>query len=469
MTRRFVTAACISAVVASLSACSGGDKAGGDRRADLAEPLVLTLAAYAQPEPDDLVAAVRRVSGGSLRIEATTLWRDGQPDYEVATIADVRRGDVDLAIVAARAFDLLGATSFHAVLAPFLVDSLELEGRVLESLLARRMLAGVEATGVMGLGVLPGALRRPVAIRLPAVTEGALDGAVVGVRPSAIVARTYRALGARTRIVNDSRELERVDATDATLTTLDFTHSDRYAQSVAADVALWPHVLVVIANRDSFVTLGPRRQAVLRRAVRDAFAPTLARVASNEASALAGVCARGTASLVAVSQADRVRLRRAVEPVYDELRRDALTRELMARIAQMRRTAPPDTIRCPERPRGAASVTGAVDGTWVWSVTPDELLAAGDTPAGSDRLAGRWRLVLRDGRFELSNADSGDVFTGDFRITGNRLVARLDGTAPTDPALQYSWSIFRGRLKLGPVAGTQAASQLVAKPLVRVS
>ena len=411
---------------------------------------------------------MQRLSGGSLRIKATTLWRDGQPDYEEATVADVRRGDVDLAIVAARAFDLVGTTSFHAVLAPFLVDSLELEGRVLESQLAQRMLAGVENAGVVGLGVLPGALRRPVGFRRATLTADDFDGAVVGVRPSEIVERTYHALGARTRNVTDSRELLRIDAADTTMTILDFTRSDRVARSIAANVSLWPHVLVVIANRESFAKLGRRRQALLRRAVHEAFAPTLARVESNESTALGGVCERGTAALVSVSRADRAELRRAVQPVYDELRRDALTRELIARIEQMRRTSPPDALRCPDVAPPAASATDAVDGTWEWSVTTEELLAAGDTPAGAGRLAGHWRLVFRKGRFELRNLGSGDVVTGDFRVVGDRLVAHLDGARPTDPALQYTWSIFRGRLKLGPVEGSPVAAQVVAKPLTRV-
>ena len=118
--------------------------------------------------------------------------------------------------------------------------------------------------------------------------------------------------------------------------------------------------------------------------------------------------------------------------------------------------------------RAAASATDAVDGTWEWSVTRTELLAAGDTPAGAGRLAGHWRLVFRKGRFELRNLDSGDVVTGDFRVVGDRLVAHLDGARPTDPALQYTWSIFRGRLKLGPVEGSPVAAQVVAKPLTRV-
>ena len=222
------------------------------------------------------------------------------------------------------------------MLAPFLVDSLELEGRVLESQLAERMLAGVEKAGVVGLGVLPGALRRPVGFRRAYGRSGDFAGAVVGVRPSEIVEGTYHALGARTRTVTDSRELLRIDAADTTVTILDFTRSDRVARSIAANVSFWPHVLVVIANRESFATLGRRRQALLRRAVHEAFSPTLARVETNESAALGGVCERGTAAVVSVSRADRAELRRAVQPVYDERPRDALTRELIGRIEQMR-------------------------------------------------------------------------------------------------------------------------------------
>ena len=50
------------------------------------------------------------------------------------------------------------------MLAPFLVDSLELERRVLESPLATRMLEGVEHAGLVGIALLPGPLRSPFGI-----------------------------------------------------------------------------------------------------------------------------------------------------------------------------------------------------------------------------------------------------------------------------------------------------------------
>ena len=61
----------------------------------------------------------------------------------------------------------MGVTSFQALLAPFLVDSLELERRVLESPLATRMLEGVEQAGVVGIALLAGPLRARSVSRVP--------------------------------------------------------------------------------------------------------------------------------------------------------------------------------------------------------------------------------------------------------------------------------------------------------------
>jgi hypothetical protein len=62
-------------------------------------------------------AAVRRLSGGSLRIVVVNGWRDHQVDYEQGTIGDVRAGRTQLAIVGVRVWDRLGVNSFRALVA----------------------------------------------------------------------------------------------------------------------------------------------------------------------------------------------------------------------------------------------------------------------------------------------------------------------------------------------------------------
>jgi TRAP-type C4-dicarboxylate transport system substrate-binding protein len=462
-----VTALLIApALLLAAPACSGSesDKAGG---VSDGKPLTLTLAAYAQPDPDEFVAAVHRLSKGSIRIDTRVLWRDGQPDYEEATIRDVRRGAVDLAVVSARAFDLVGVGSFQGLLAPFLVDNLALQRQVLESPIAKRMVARAEDAGVVGLGLLPGPLRRPVAIRTlhGYVRPDVYRGAVFGVRPSQLSEKTLRTLGARPAGVVLPRDFGAISGMEYDLTGLDFSHYDEQATSIAGNVVLWPRPVVVIASPKRFGRLEPQVRALLLRAAAAARAPAFERVQGNESSAARAVCARGRVDVVSATRAELAGLVAAVGPVYEQLRKDPFTARVIADIESLRRNRTPAAIRCPSESARNGVRRAPVDGTWRWAVTPEELLAAGQTPAGADRQKGRWQLVLDGGRFDLRNLDSRDAIQGTYRVEGNRLIAR----APGDRAEQrYRWSLYRRQLRLTPVKGFAYGPMVVAKPLARV-
>jgi TRAP-type C4-dicarboxylate transport system substrate-binding protein len=149
----------------TLVACQApaADKAGG-----VPTPVTMTLAA-GEVDPWELaffVDAVRRLSSGSLMIEVRTRWREGEATYETGLIKDVMAGKADLGVAGVRAFDEegLNVTSFQGLLAPFLIDSYELQDRVLASEVAQETLRGVEPLGLTGLGFDPGPLRRPLGI-----------------------------------------------------------------------------------------------------------------------------------------------------------------------------------------------------------------------------------------------------------------------------------------------------------------
>ena len=140
---RSLPAVTLLAAAACAAGCAGltHDRAGGSRRA---KPVVLTLASHdTGAEAREWIAAVQRLSGGSVRVAQRPDWRDREVDYERHTIDDVRAGKVDLALIPARAYDTLGVRSFQALLAPLLVDSYPVERRVLTSQVPQRMLAGV--------------------------------------------------------------------------------------------------------------------------------------------------------------------------------------------------------------------------------------------------------------------------------------------------------------------------------------
>ena len=89
------------------------------------------------------------------------------PDAEQQVVRDVSAGEIDLGWVGTRVFDTLDVKSFQALTAPMLVDSYALENAVIESGITEEMLDRLDDLGVVGLGVLPDGLRKPIGVTDP--------------------------------------------------------------------------------------------------------------------------------------------------------------------------------------------------------------------------------------------------------------------------------------------------------------
>ena len=108
----------------------------------------------------------------------------------------VAAGEVDLGWVGTRVFDTLDVTSFQALTAPMLVDSYDLQDAVLHSTITHRMMRGLEPVGVVGLGVVPDALRKPIGVEGPLLTPSDWRGTTFGTVPSKSQEASIKALGA---------------------------------------------------------------------------------------------------------------------------------------------------------------------------------------------------------------------------------------------------------------------------------
>ena len=161
--KRLVLALLAVAIVTAGCASEKVDKTGKPVRD---KPVVLTLADHENSTLDvqNWIDEVQRRSGGTIRIRVESGWRGQNPDYDRATIADVRAGRIDIAKIAARSWDEVGVQSFRALVAPMLIDSYALEQRVLTSGLPTQMLQGVNKRDLAGLAVLPGLLRKPLGV-----------------------------------------------------------------------------------------------------------------------------------------------------------------------------------------------------------------------------------------------------------------------------------------------------------------
>jgi TRAP-type C4-dicarboxylate transport system substrate-binding protein len=226
------------------------------------------------------------------------------------------------------------------------------------------MLEGVEPLDLVGLAILPGPLRRPLALTRTLHGPRDYGGATFGIRYGRVAGHTVEALGATAKGYRIG-SLSGLDGAELDLDTIVGNGYDAPGATLTANVVLWSRPETIVISRAAFDRLAPAQQEVLSRAGREALVPVLARIEKEQEEALEVVCGRGKLALVTASAAELAALRAAVQPVYDELERDPVTKRLIAEIESMR-TAAGEPLHCPASHAGAAGLEGA----WRATVTP---------------------------------------------------------------------------------------------------
>ena len=464
-----VTAALLATV--ALTACGGsGDKAGGG---DNDPRVVLTL----ESEDDlslsgapEFAEAVERLSGGSMRIAFVPAQRSLEVQFERGLVNDVRSGKADLGIVGVRVWDTIGVSSFRALLAPLLVDSYELQRKVIESDEGGRMLDGVEEAGVVGIALLAGPLRRPLGLAHALLGPDDYRGETVAIRPGGVAQKTFRALGAGAKGYVPG-DLAGFDAVEVDPKTLDY---NGWKGVLTTNVVLWPKPYSIVMNRRAFDALAERQQEILRDAGRAALAPELGETMHDAAAGLAQACRRGLVTLATASRSELAALRRAVQPVYDELARDSQARTVLGRISDLRKGRPTAALapRCATTAGNAKVASRPFEGRWTYTWTRPELLAAGIAekyiPKGIERstvvfefTGGRYRMI----------AGGAVRARGTYSVEGDVLdLVYPPGTVGYAAGQVYRqrWSVYRGTLTFRRVPGTDADLLLLVKPFTRV-
>ena len=188
------------------AACSSTGEEPSPTSPPASDPIVIRLGT-GDPRglPDTLVVegfadAVEQLSDGAMRVEV--VWAAGGdtsvPDgFEKGVVQLVQDGELDLGLIAARAWDTVGVKSFQALQAPFLITDQELLTEVLASPMSDEMLAGLDDAGVVGLGVFPDGLRYPLGYTAPMTSLQDFDGADIRLVPSEATDALVRALGGR--------------------------------------------------------------------------------------------------------------------------------------------------------------------------------------------------------------------------------------------------------------------------------
>jgi len=447
--------ACVKAVIgvgaAVTVAAAGCAGAGDDRAGGKPEPTALTLSmANGGHRPEELqpfADEVARLSDGKMRIAFRDRWL-GWPWHrpESAVIHDVAAGKADLGWVGSRAWDDVGISSFNALHVPLLVDSYALQAEVLESGIPGEMLKALEPLRLVGLGILPGPLRKPLGAERPLTRPSDFRGQRIGITESRVARDTLHALGATAIAVPAGSQIGGVDGIEQQVESIESNAYDAGAKYLTTNINLWPRPLVLFMNEGAFTALEPVQRDVLREALRNVLPETLTAIRSREQTAAAVLCRRGL-SFVVATPADMSKLRDALAPVYRELEQDDQTRSFIARIRQLRQATSDSAETLPSCSTGESSASAAIpNGVYTNTTTAADArraqISAGD-PLYRD-LPIRHRLVLESNNFVLHDTfpdgRSEIGWSGTYSVYRDRIVFQ-----GREDKITFGWS-FDGKI-----------------------
>lgn len=443
----------VAAIVATISACTASQRVVGPNADHVSLTLAVPFADDREAQP--FVDAVSRLSNGTVEIDFKGGVHQGEASTEDALLTDVAAGRYDLTWVAQRPWPARGVKSFDALVAPFLIDSYQLQEALLEDPIATQMLAGIDDAGLVGIGVMPGPLRFMASHKaLASPTD--LRGAIVGIDDTWVGASTFEALGATAAAVTN----ETITTQDAAVAQLGAIIGNHWYQAlpvVNADLPVWPRPVILVAGRASFDRLSRDQQQLIRDAAKAAIGPRTEQLVAEDKGYTDELCA--TAHVPNASEAERAAFRAAVQPVYDDLAKDATTASFIDRINTIKATiAPRQGVSCgPDTaspPAGSSGPEiGFPDGKYHYALTPDEVdqwIRSNQVPA-SEHLSWRpagcpcsYSFIVKG--TDLTTAD-GDVWRLNFAGGDHVSIGDSSGT------YTFRWSYANGALTLSDIVG----------------
>ena len=356
-----------------VTGCQAKDRAGGT--ADI-EATQLRFAVNGDPGPSITAWAdeVDQLSKGTLKVTFVRDVHAGQPDYEASTIADVRAGTVDLATVGVRAFDQVGVTIFQPLLAPLLIDSLELEGKVFDAGIPHHMLPGLEQLDLVGIGIFPGPIRKVLGVRKAFTTPADFQHQIVGIQASGVADQTFKLLGATSNPVPAGAKLTGLDAYEQQLGSIRGNHYSLQAKYVTGNLNLWPRPYVIIANQAANQRLTDDQRAIMAAAAKDAIAVAMQAERTEDSSATPDLCKAGL-TFAQSSDSDLAAFRKVLSPAYTSIRKSPANAAALDQITTIKNALhrAPDGADCTNvtTPTDQPQAT-RYDGTYEMSVVwPD--------------------------------------------------------------------------------------------------
>lgn len=277
----------------------------------------------------DLVAALGRESGGRITFKVDLSYDDGTPEVESRLVHDLAAGRIDAAVVAARGYIAAGIGHLDVLEAPFTLTSYAAERDLVTSPVATDLLQRLDGTGVHGLALVVGPLRRPLSTGRALVTPADWSGQPFATYSSSTQDDTVRRLGGIPVHAGDRwHELWADAKVRGAETSTAGASRIGYGAVMPTNVVLWPKVQIVAVSQRLYDSLDATAQDWLARAaarVRDQSVDA----AWDETGDAATACAAGVRFATATPE-QLTALREAVAPVLRRLVDDPALSKLQA-------------------------------------------------------------------------------------------------------------------------------------------
>lgn len=412
-----------------------------------------------------LIKTVSDESGGEVVLHQAPVLDSGATDGSSDAIAAVRSGHVDVAVVAARSFDLLGSTSLQALSVPMAVDSPAQAVEFLADPVARIMLDGLRESGVVGLALVYDQMNQPLGFGDPVLDPQDLKGSTVLVRPSHAAESMVKALGGTPddRNGDDAAEAIANRKVTAAISSMDRpsgfqTGPDGSTSAVTGNVQLAIKANVVIVNAGTWAGLTEKQKTLLRRSAEEVrtWAGTQAIRLDDGASAF---CAAHIGDVVLASKAQLGHWRTAVAPIVAKMSPSKVTTAALARMAEIVSEHPADDTpaacaAAPVNPGSSPQPAGdqtALEGQWRLEVKAEDLVATGATRQDAVVNQGVWTFTFRpDGTYEYVEPHQRSC-PGDYVLTKDRLSMTEDKSVrDCGGRWEFTWTRNADHLRLRP-------------------
>ena len=296
---------------------------------------------------EEFAHQVAERSGGRLAIEP--VFRAGGDQIRAWDQAVARKaisGELEMAVIPARAWDTEGVGSFRALSAPFLVTSGALIKEAVKPDLADGMLAGLTDVGLTGLALFPEGPRPLFSFGSPILTSADVKGMVIRAPKSATNYMVLEALGAVPADLADQEfgnevEAGTVGGAESSLAyahNLPTTHTKTGRAIATGNLVPYSKINTLVINTKVMDRLDDNQRRILREAAaftRDWSTSLLSPLAAEARR----YCESGGEVVVATDE-QLGAFRAATAPVLAELEKDPGTRDVIARLRGLAADAP---------------------------------------------------------------------------------------------------------------------------------